>query len=121
MGSNSTSPVRDRPFRESVAQRMGIELRRGNPYFYRKVRRGGRVVSEYAGAGVLGLAGAMMAEDDRVERRREVELWRAERERMEDEDRAIAGDFDRVEVRVREVLAAAGYHRLRGEWRKRRG
>jgi hypothetical protein len=100
---------------------MGIEIRRGNPYFYRKVRRGGRVVSEYVGGGLLGLAGAREDEDARAERQREVEFWRAKRERMEDEERAIAGDFDRVEARVREVLTAAGYHRLRGEWRKRRG
>ncbi len=100
---------------------MGIELRRGSPYLYRKERHGDRVVSRYVGGGLLGLAGLMLDEEERVERQREADAWRAERERLEAEDRAVADDFDRVEAQVRAMLTAAGYHRLRGEWRKRRG
>lgn len=70
---------------------------------------------------MLGLERAMMDAEDRDERQREADDWRAVRERLEAEDRAIADDFDRVEALVRATLTAAGYHRLRGEWRKRRG
>jgi hypothetical protein len=99
---------------------MGIELRRGSPYLYRKRRVGDRVVSEYVGGGLLAMAGAMMDEEDREERRREADAWRAERERLEAEDRAVADDFDRVEAEARRILAEAGYHRTRGRWRKYR-
>ena len=47
---------------------MGIELRRGNPYFYSKVRQGGRVVSRYAGGGSFGACLAMLSEAERIER-----------------------------------------------------
>ena len=99
---------------------MGIEYRRGRPYFYRKVRRGGRVVSEYAGGGALGQCLSLMAEADRIDRDGLAELWRMERRRMEDEERAFADYFDRVEAVAREALAAAGYHHHKGQWRKRR-
>ncbi len=99
---------------------MGIELRRGSSYLYRKRRVGDRVVSEYVGGGLLAMAGAMMDEEDREERRREADAWRAERERLEAEDRAVADDFDRVEAEARRILAEAGYHRTRGRWRKYR-
>jgi hypothetical protein len=100
---------------------MGIELRRGSPYLYRKERHGDRVVSRYVGGGLLALAGAMMDEEERLERQREADAWRAERERLQAEDRAVADDFDRVETEVRALLTAAGYRRTRGEWRRRRG
>ena len=100
---------------------MGIEYRRGRPYLYHKVRRGGRVVSEYVGGGLLALAAAERDGDARAERAEAAAAWRAERERMEAEDRAASDYFDRVEAQVREMLEAAGYHRPKRQWRKRRG
>ena len=100
---------------------MGIEYRRGRPYFYRKVRRGGRVVSEYAGAGELAECLAMLAESDRTERDGDAERLRIERTRLEDEERAVADGFDRVEAQARAMLESAGYHQPKGRWRKRHG
>lgn len=99
---------------------MGIEYHQGRPYFYRKVRRGGRVVSEYVCGGMLAAGMAELAEDGRAERAAADEAWRAERERMEAEERACVAYFDAVEARVREMLTAAGYHRPKRRWRKRR-
>jgi hypothetical protein len=99
---------------------MGIEYRRGRPYFYRKARRGGRVVSEYAG-GEIAECLAMLAEADRVARQGDAERSRAELRRLEDEERAFAADFDRVETQARAMLESAGYHRPKGRWRKRHG
>ncbi len=100
---------------------MGIEYRRGRPYFYRKVRRGGRVVSEYAGGGVIGDCLAMLAETQRAERAGDAERSRIERTRLEDEERAFADEFDRVEAQARAMLEAAGYHQPKGRWRRRHG
>ena len=100
---------------------MGIEYRRGRPYFYRKVRRGGRVVSEYAGGGAIAECLAMLAETDRNERERDAERSRIERKHLEDEERAYADDFDRVEAQARALLESAGYHQPKGRWRKRHG
>ncbi len=100
---------------------MGIEDRRGRPFFYRKVRRGGRVVSEYVGGGMLAMGMAELAEADRVERAEATGAWRAERTRLEAEDRAFAEYFDRVESQACAMLTSAGYHRPKRQWRKRRG
>ena len=100
---------------------MGIEYRRGRPYFYRKVRRGGRVISEYVCGGILAAGVAELAGDDRAERTSSAEACRAERKRLEDEERAVADDFDRVEARARAMLESAGYHQTKGRLRKRHG
>ncbi len=99
---------------------MAIEYRRGQPYYYRKKRSGERVVSEYVCGGALAVGVAELAEDDRIERDAATDHWRAEQKRLEDEDRAFADDFDRVEAQVREILTSAGYHQPKGRWRKRR-
>jgi hypothetical protein len=100
---------------------MAIEFRGGHAYYYRKRWRGGRVVSEYVGGGLLALIVAERAEAEHAERAAAAEAWRAERTRLEAEDRAHAEYFDAVEARVREMLTAAGYHRPKRRWRKRRG
>jgi len=94
---------------------------RDQRYWYRSRRVGGRVISEYRGAGE---AGANLAEIDKAEQRQA----RAERQREragQDEARAVQaalGDLARAsDELVAEVLAAAGYHRhQRGAWRRRR-
>lgn len=100
---------------------MAIESRRGRPYYYRKARRGGRVVSEYVGGGALG---ALAARLDRGLRDRKVAdgaAWRAERSRLDALDRAVVDHGRRIEALAGEALLAAGYRRHhRGAWRKRR-
>lgn len=100
---------------------MAIEFRGDHAYYYRKRWRDGRPVSEYVGGGILGLIVAEQDEAERAERAEAEAAWRAERARMEEEDRTHAEYFDRVEAQVREMLLAAGYHRPKRRWRKRRG
>lgn len=100
---------------------MGIEFRRDRAFYYRKVRRGDWVVSRYVGGGMLGHAAALMDEEGReAERAEAAATWRAERARMEEQERAAIAYSDQVEARVREMLEAAGYHRPKRRWRKRR-
>src|SRR5262245_36786273 len=117
---------------------MALVLRGDRPYWYRSVRRGDKVTSEYVACGRCALMIAGAVEDSAWERRWErqrfqtklgrlktrlqarVEAWRAERRRLEAEDREFATYFDQVESIARAALLASGFHQHhRGEWRRR--
>src|SRR5262249_42775365 len=101
---------------------MGWKTINGRRYYYRSVREGGRVRTEYYGAGEAAEVGALSHGDHRAwrEARR-----RADRRRREADGRVERALDDLVAAARRaaaEALTAAGYHRhRRGEWRKRRG
>src|SRR5687768_12011771 len=100
---------------------MGVEYHQGRAYYYRKVRRDGRPTSEYVGGGVLALLAMERAEKEHAERSAADASWRAERARMEEQERAAVAYCDQVEAQAREMLTAMGYHRpKRHRWRKRR-
>lgn len=99
---------------------MGWETRGNGRYYYRKVRDGGRVRSEYLGAGVVA---ELLAEADDLGRQRrqlEDEAWQdvigAERHTA-----ATLAEVDRmVQGMAAAVLIAAGYHTHRRQWRRQR-
>jgi hypothetical protein len=91
-------------------------VKKTHTYFYKSVREGGRVRSVYRGRGVLGAAEALLIDG----RRADAEARRAERERLDAEERSADDLFGRVEMVARAALAAAGFHRHKGQWRRRR-
>jgi hypothetical protein len=101
---------------------MAIETRNGNLYYYKKVRRGGRVHSIYMGAGELAELSRLLDEADRNER---LSSWvetqdaiEAEREDEQVMQTVCAG----IEAVACQALEAAGFHRIsRGPWRRKRG
>lgn len=99
---------------------MGWETRGNGTYYYRKVRRGGRVVSEYIGAGPVAeaLAGLDALGRDDTERARA--MWsdtvQAERRRAA----ALAEAEGVVRTLAAAVLVAGGYHQHRRQWRRGR-
>jgi hypothetical protein len=100
---------------------MGLVARDGRPYYYRSVRRGGRVTSEYRGAGQIAELAASLDAVQRERREAERQAERAEREADERQEAAVAEWFDRIEALTRIAIEAAGYHRhRRGEWRRTR-
>src|SRR4051794_25261956 len=106
--------------RAGVAQ-MAFEYRGRCLYYYRKERRGGRVVSVYLGrstvAGLLATLDAASAYQ-RLYRKR---LWLVERAMLDKEDREVAAYCERTERHFRAFMSAAGYRRhKRGEWRRTR-
>ena len=101
---------------------MGWESRRGRgQYFTRSVRRAGRVVREYVGAGPKGETAA--AEDAYRRSRRDVEqaAQRTERNQLNSNEAETSDLCLTVDKVVEAALAGAGYHRHdRGAWRRRR-
>jgi hypothetical protein len=98
---------------------MGWEVRSGRPYYYRKERRGDRVVSHYAGGGPAGEIAARQDREGRAANDQAAEGRRRERERLADENKAMAAWFQDVEVLALAALLAAGLYQHRGEWRRR--
>jgi hypothetical protein len=97
---------------------MPWEKRGVRAYFYRSVRRGGRVQRLYMGTGA---AGRMAADADalrRAEQKVEEEARRAHRDQL-DAAMTLTCDLNRgCELLAAATLLAAGYHRpCRHVWR----
>lgn len=99
---------------------MAWEERNGNRYYYRKRRIGDRVVSEYMGGGDLADAFAYLDGIDRNRQTLEREIDRAEREAQQEIDHQVDELISLARTLADATLLAAGYHRHKGQWRKRR-
>lgn len=99
---------------------MGWEQRRGRSYYYRKVRKGGRVRSEYVGSGMLAQLCAESDGCDRQERAAKRAADRATRQGEAEIDRQLADAESALGAMTHATLYAAGYHKHKGQWRKRR-
>lgn len=101
--------------------KLGIEMRKnGNSYYYRKTRRHGRVVSEYAGSGEFAMLSYQL---DTLDRRERLEAAATRREQRRAEQ-AKERDAWRLLAEAQRLAAlamlAVGHHRHKGQWRKRR-
>ena len=101
---------------------MGWELRNGRPYYYRKERVGGSVVSRYVGNGETANLIAAMESSSKGALTALRALKENEQEEAKEREKEFAAYFADVEAVFQQAMTAAGYHRhKRGEWRKRRG
>lgn len=99
---------------------MAWETRGGGGRYYTRSRReGGRVVREYCGKGAGAQLAAALDEFDRAERMAARLAERRDRERLADEQAALAAVLGVIDTAVTAELDAAGYHYHRGEWRRR--
>lgn len=99
---------------------MGWERRGGKDYYYRKVRRGGHVVTEYIGQGE---AAHLAASIDRFEKRQREEIRKAKKKARAQEERAedaLKEFAELVQAITRAYLITRGYHLHKGEWRHKR-
>jgi hypothetical protein len=98
---------------------MAIETRNGQPYYYRKRRIGRHVVSEYVGCGLIAEIEAEEDAQAQAERQARRAAWRAERERQAELDSQVDRACASIRAAVAAALEAAGFHRHKGQWRKR--
>jgi hypothetical protein len=100
---------------------MSWEERNGHYYYYDKVREGGRVISRYVGKGLASKLIEATNEAKRFER----EELRQERRRQKALDREIDSTIRDLSAHAKAlteaVLLASGYHRHKGQWRRKRG
>jgi hypothetical protein len=101
---------------------VGWETReRGKGAYYYRVRRDGeRIRKGYCGNGRLGQLAAQLDEIERRQRAETAAYWKGERERLEREAVFLRELEEAAEVLAQAHLIAAGYHKHKGEWRRRR-
>ncbi len=110
-----------RGYSKTVAHFMAWETRGGRRYYYEKKRVDGRVVSRYVGCGLA----AQLAENVN-------EMLRIEREVLREESRRQAALDREIDTQIRTAMRAvklvtdaalfvAGYHKHKGQWRRKRG
>lgn len=99
---------------------MAWEMRGNGRYYYRKVRRGDKVLNEYVGAGEFAEALAQLGE---IKRRQQL-LQREERQQVlaahRRLDQKIAELGDQVRSLITLVMIAHGYRTHKRQWRKKR-
>jgi hypothetical protein len=103
---------------------MGWELRKGKPYYYRKERRNGRVISVYCGSGEHARLWAGLARLDQERRQYEAverQIARSEWAELAAVPEELTQVLAEARRQARAALEAAGYHQHKRQWRKRRG
>lgn len=100
---------------EEKCSTMGWERRGNGEYYYRKVRRGMRVISEYAGCGDYAFLTALLDEERRVERQEHCKVDQRNREDAQRNDCALAMIDDTLRALTIAALEKAGYRRHKGQ------
>src|SRR5215203_1015470 len=99
---------------------MGLEKRNSCVYYYKSRRDGEKVRKVYVGAGDFAHLAAQLDEAERLRREEETTRWRKEKKRLE-ASAAFVKELEGVaEILTRAELFVAGFHKRKGEWRRRR-
>ena len=100
---------------------MSWESREGRGRYYTRTRRvDGRVVRRYVGKGLVGEYAAFLDAESRARRAAEALALTRDRERLTPLDDVSVAYDDGCKLLLAATLAAAGYHRHQGSWRRRR-
>lgn len=99
---------------------MALEYRNGKPYYYRKIRKGKKVISEYVGSGEVA---RLTAELDKTK-----VFFRKIRKLTISNEKAIHdladGEIKLLEKSISELFTQVainnGYHQHKRQWRKKR-
>jgi hypothetical protein len=99
---------------------VGWEIRKGQSYYYSKVRVGNRVKSIYHGAGDDARLIAQRMEQQKDEEKIQREAKRQRRKALETIDAAAAEALAGGDDIIAASLLAGGFKKHRGQWRRRR-
>jgi hypothetical protein len=99
---------------------MAWEDRNGRSYYYRKERRGGRVVSEYVGSGKTARLLATLDALQRIDKEEALELKRSRLAADAERDAALDDLREVCETLTRATLIAEGFHTHKRQWRRAR-
>lgn len=99
---------------------MSWETRGGKRYYYRSKSVNGRTVKEYVGSGPKAEEAARLDAEAAVERRRKHEEFQA----LVAKHAEIGALMDQLDAECDAMMLAVmtplGFHKYRGEWRKKR-
>ena len=99
---------------------MAWEPRGPQTYYYRSVRRNGRVTKDYLGTGPLAEFSAAEDAARHAQRQAAAEAWRQEQAARDALNRQIDTWWDMSTVLLKATLYTEGYYQHdRGAWRKR--
>jgi hypothetical protein len=99
---------------------MGWKTINGRRYYYKSERVGGKVRSRYLGAGEFASIMAQIDASERLEQAAERGAEREQTEEASEEERAITQWFDDVQAAADAAMTEVGFHKHRGQWRRRR-
>lgn len=99
---------------------MGAREGEGH-YYTRSKRVGGRVVREYVGTGEEAALIAQLDAMERLERKQAQAILKAERDSDRVQETALVDYYKAVDEVLTESLLAAGYHKHKGQWRRKCG
>ena len=100
---------------------MGWEKRRNGYYYYRKRRVNGRVCSEYVGRGDVAQISVELIQNDQRDRMTGREALRCAQQDEKEIDRQLATAEAAIYAITDAKLSAEGYHKHKGQWRRRHG
>jgi beta-phosphoglucomutase-like phosphatase (HAD superfamily) len=100
---------------------MGIEHRNGRAYYYRKVRRDGKVKSEYCGSGELAYMAKELQVDAAYSQMERNEKKRKQKEELQTSQQEILQLEEQLNELFTRIALASGYHKDKSRtWRKKR-
>jgi hypothetical protein len=94
---------------------MGWEQRGNKLYYYEKERDGKRVISRYLPSPISSYAGILQEQANETR-----ELKRVQRQLDADIEQLIKVNEVELKRELAQALLAAGYHKHKGTWRKKR-
>ena len=99
---------------------MGWETRGNNTYYYKKKRQGTKVVSEYAGTGDLARINASLEQEKGEMQEAEKQFLKEKRTEIEGLEQKTSQADNLMRRLLEGILLLSGYHKHKGQWRRRR-
>ena len=100
---------------------MAWEKRGRYLYYYRKIRIGERVLSQYIGRGPIAESISELDKIFRRKRRSKILKNRNSQNLKETKDRSLKLTLDGLQIILSALLISKGFHKHKGQWRRIRG